>query len=293
MDKRRWAVIRQRFRVKRRRRRVKRARGGGVNLTTSRRMRGKQEGRSQQTRSSGAAVCREDMRRRRDERRRDNQPGNERQTVAGSRRSNRTSPSSNGTSNAANPKCPEPSCPPPPPALGRRRADPIRDDDDGGGPSSGPRRAISSPRKFRRRSGAPELEKFPSVAPSRKRRRVNDNEPASKKGRDAIAADVRPWGGRSAAPVASPLICGAGTCPTSDDATRGDSLDPGSFGRSVECGGTEVPGFFAPASSNVAEPTQLGRRLRILSGASIIGGGRRYPSLRGPRRVTASPKKLR
>ena len=219
------------------------------------------------------------VRRRRDERRRDNQPGNERQTVAGSRRSNRTSPSSNGTSNAANPKCPEPSCPPPPPALGRRRADPIRDDDDGGGPSSGPRRAISSPRKFRRRSGAPELEKFPSVAPSRKRRRVNDNEPASKKGRDAIAADVRPWGGRSAAPVASPLICGAGTCPTSDDATRGDSLDPGSFGRSVECGGTEVPGFFAPASSNVAEPTQLGRRLRILSGASIIGGGRRYPSL--------------
>jgi len=57
VDKRRWAVIMQRFHVERGRRRIKRARGGGVNVTTSRRMRGKQEGRSQQTRGSGASTA--------------------------------------------------------------------------------------------------------------------------------------------------------------------------------------------------------------------------------------------
>ena len=57
VDKRRWAIIMQRFRVDRGRRCIKRTRGGEVNATTSRRMRGNQEGRSQQTRGSGASTA--------------------------------------------------------------------------------------------------------------------------------------------------------------------------------------------------------------------------------------------
>jgi len=43
VDKRQRGVKRQRLHVKRRRRRVKRRRGGGINMTTSRQTRGKQE----------------------------------------------------------------------------------------------------------------------------------------------------------------------------------------------------------------------------------------------------------